>query len=155
MRGSSAATRLLFFLRLIGYDADDMTRIAHAVLDSETGYACVIRAGRHQLTADESVSRGGTDTGPAPYQLLLSGLAACTAITLRMVAARKGWELGPIHIDVELDKDPEGVADRITRIVSLAGPLNDQQKAALADIAEKTPVTKTIKAGATIVTKFL
>ena len=70
-----------------------MTRIAHTSLDSETGYACVIRAGRHQLTADESTAHGGTDTGPAPYQLLLSALAACTAITLRMVAARKGWEL--------------------------------------------------------------
>jgi len=76
-----------------------MTRIAHTTLDSETGYACVIHAGRHQLTADESTARGGTDTGPAPYQLLLSGLAACTAITLRMVAARKGWKLGSIHVD--------------------------------------------------------
>jgi putative redox protein len=132
-----------------------MTRIAHAALDSEIGYACIVRAGRHELTADESISRGGTDTGPAPYQLLLSGLAACTAITLRMVAARKGWDLGSIHIDVELHKDAEGVADRITRIISLTGPLDDQQKAALADIAEKTPVTKTIKAGATIETKFL
>jgi putative redox protein len=131
-----------------------MPRIAHTVLDSETGYACVIRAGRHELTADESVLRGGTDTGPAPYQLLLSGLAACTAITLRMYAARKGWELGSIHVDVELHKDAENGTDRITRAISLTGPLNDQQKAALADIAEKTPVTKTIKAGAIIETKF-
>src|SRR5712691_1209764 len=131
-----------------------MPRIAHDILDSEAGYAAVIHAGRHQLTADEPSSRGGTDTGPAPYELLLSGLAACTAITLRMVAARKGWELGSIHIDVELHKD-EGGADRITRSISLTGPLNDRQKATLADIAEKTPVTKTIKAGATIETKFL
>ena len=131
-----------------------MPRIAHALLDSETGYAAVIHAGRHQLTADEPSLRGGTDTGPAPYELLLSGLAACTAITLRMVAARKGWELGSIHIDVELHKDESGT-DRITRAISLTGPLNDRQKATLADIAEKTPVTKTIKAGATIETKFL
>ena len=132
-----------------------MTRIAHTVLDCETGYACVIRAGRHELTADEPVSQGGTDTGPPPYQLLLSGLAACTAITLRMVAARRGWELGSIHVDLELYKDAEGVADRVTRTISLTGPLNDQQKATLAEIAEKTPVTKTIKAGAAIETKFL
>ena len=130
-----------------------MTRIAHTTLDSETGYACVIRAGRHELTADESTARGGTDTGPAPYQLLLSGLAACTAITLRMVAARKGWELGSIHVDVELHKD-EG-ADRIVRAITLTAPLDDQQRATLADIVEKTPVTKTIKAGAPIETKFL
>jgi len=131
-----------------------MPRIAHTLLDSETGYACIIRAGRHALTADESTARGGTDTGPAPYQLLLSGLAACTAITLRMVAARKGWEVGSIHVDVELHKD-EGGTDRIMRAITLTAPLDDRQKATLADIAEKTPVTKTIKAGATIETRFL
>ena len=131
-----------------------MPRIAHTVLDSETGYACVIRAGHHELTADEPGSRGGTDTGAAPYELLLASLAACTAITLRMVAGRKGWELGSIHVDLELHKDAEAGRDRITRAISLTGPLDDRQKAALADIAEKTPVTKTIKAGATIETKF-
>jgi putative redox protein len=131
-----------------------MTRIAHTSLDSATGYACVIHAGRHELTADESTARGGTDTGPAPYQLLLSGLAACTAITLRMVAARKGWELGSIHVNVELHKD-DGGTDRIVRAITLTAPLNDQQKATLADIVEKTPVTKTIKAGAAVETKFL
>ena len=130
-----------------------MPRIAHAVLDSQAGDACVIRARRHTLTVDEAVSHGGTDTGPAPYELLVSALAACTAITLRMVAARKGWELGSIHVDVELHKD-EG-ADRIVRSITLTAPLDDQQKATLADIAEKTPVTKTIKAGAAIETKFL
>src|SRR5258706_23302 len=130
-----------------------MTRIAHTTLDSVTGYACVIHAGRHELTADESTARGGTDTGPAPYQLLLSSLAACTAITLRMVAARKGWELGSIHVDVELHKD-DG-ADRIARAITLSAPLSAEQKATLADIVEKTPVTKTIKAGAPIETTFL
>ena len=78
-----------------------MPRIAHAVLDSQTGDACVIRARRHTLTADEAASHGGTDTGPTPYETLVSALAACTAITLRMVAQRKGWELGAIHVEVE------------------------------------------------------
>src|SRR2546427_13268843 len=105
-----------------------MPRIAHAVLDSETGYACVIRAGRHELTADEPSLRSGTDTGPAPYELLLASLAACTAITLRMVAGRKGWELGSIHVDLELHKDAEGGRDRITRVISLTGPLDDRSE---------------------------
>jgi len=131
-----------------------MPRIAHAVLDSQAGDACVIRARRHTLTADEAVSHGGTDTGPAPYEILVSALAACTAITLRMVAQRKGWELGAIHVDVELEKDAAG-ADRIARTVSFGAPLSDEQRAALAEIAEKTPVTRTIKAGAPIATKFL
>ncbi|HEY6722326.1 MAG TPA: OsmC family protein [Burkholderiales bacterium] len=132
-----------------------MPRIAHAVLDSQAGDACVIRAGRHTLTADEAASHGGTDTGPAPYQLLVSALAACTAITLRMVAVRKGWELGIIHVDVELEKDLATGADRIARAISFSAALSDKQKAALADIAEKTPVTKTIKAGAPVETKFV
>jgi putative redox protein len=131
-----------------------MPRIAHAALDSQTGDVCVIRAGHHTLTADEAASHGGTDTGPAPYQLLVSALAACTAITLRMVAARKGWELGSIHVEVELEKDATG-ADRIARAISFGAALSDAQRATLADIAEKTPVTKTIKAGAPVETKFL
>ena len=131
-----------------------MPRIAHAVLDSQTGDACVIRARRHTLTADEALSHGGTDTGPAPYEILVSALAACTAITLRMVAQRKGWELGAIRVDVELEKDASG-ADRIARTVSFGAPLNEEQRATLAEIAEKTPVTRTIKAGAPIETKFL
>src|SRR5258706_12587651 len=121
----------------------------------QAGDACVIRAGRHTLTADEAASHGGTDTGPAPYELLVSALAACTAITLRMVAARKGWELGAIHVDVELEKDPATGADRISRVVSFGAALSGEQKAALAEIAEKTPVTKTIKAGAPVETKFV
>jgi len=131
-----------------------MPRIAHAVLDSQTGDACVIRARRHTLTADEALSHGGTDTGPAPYEIFVSALAACTAITLRMVAQRKGWELGAIRVDVELEKDERGV-DRIARTVSFGAPLNEEQRATLAEIAEKTPVTRTIKAGAPIETKFL
>ena len=53
-----------------------MPRIAHAVLDSAAGYATAVRAGRHPLNADEPASRGGTDTGPSPYELLLAGLGA-------------------------------------------------------------------------------
>jgi putative redox protein len=132
-----------------------MPRIAHAVLDSQAGYACAIRARRHALTADEAALHGGTDTGPTPYELLLSALAACTAITLRMVAERKGWDLGSIHVDVELHKDDETRADRIVRTISLGRTLDAQQKAALAEIAERTPVTKTVKAGAPIETRFL
>jgi len=131
-----------------------MPRIAHVVLDTQAGYACALRARGHALTADEARSHGGTDTGPTPYELLLSGLAACTAITLRMVGERKGWTLGDIHVDVELHKDETG-ADRIARTVSITGALDPGQRAALAEIAEKTPVTKAIKAGARIDTQFL
>jgi putative redox protein len=127
-------------------------RVSHVVLDSTTGYACTLHARRHVLTADESHAGGGTDTGPAPYDLLLSALGACTAITLRMYADRKGWNLGEIHVDLELYKDPVTRADRIVRAVAFSAPLDAEQRAKIADIVEKTPVTKTIRAGAVIET---
>jgi putative redox protein len=130
-----------------------MPRIAHAALDSASGYACAIRAGHHELTADEPVASGGTDRGPAPYQLLVASLAACTSITLRMYAERKGWTLGAIDVDVTLDKDDAGAA-HIARVISFGAPVTDEQRARLAEIAEKTPVTKTLRAGATIATEL-
>lgn len=130
-------------------------RAAHAALDCDARYVCAIRTGRHPLAADEPPSNGGTDTGPSPYDLVLSGLAACTAITLRMYADRKGWPLGKIHVDLELYKDEQTKADRIARTVSFTGTLTPDQKTRLAEIAEKTPVTKTLKAGARIDTRVL
>ena len=132
--------------------AENATRVSHVVLDSRTGYACTLHARRHALTADEPRSSGGTDTGPAPYDLLLSALGACTAITLRMVAERKSWELGEIHVDLELQKDPTTKADKILRVVTFSAPLNAEQRAKIAEVVERTPVTKTVKAGAVIET---
>jgi putative redox protein len=128
--------------------------VARATLESTAGYAQQIRAGHHQLTADEPQHSGGTDTGPTPYGLVLSGLGACTAITLRMYAERKGWELGTIHVDLRMFKDAAG-AERIERTVRLgASSLTAEQRTRLAEIAEKTPVTRTLKAGAPIATTF-
>ena len=131
-----------------------MTAIASTTVESETGYAQKIRAAGHELTADEPASAGGTDTGPGPYALLLSALGACTSITLRMYADRKGWKLGTIQIALRHSKTPDG-GDHIERDIRLGAPLGDEQRARIADIAEKTPVTKTLKAGATIATRLL
>jgi putative redox protein len=131
-----------------------MSVLAHITVESEAGYAQTIAAGHHHLTADEPASAGGTDTGPAPYALLLSALGACTSITLRMYAAKKGWELGKIHIELQHHKTAEG-ADQIDREVRLSAPLSDEQRGRLAEIADKTPVTKTIKAGAQIATRVV
>lgn len=131
-----------------------MTRIAHSVLDSAEHYAATIQSGKHRVTADEPVAIGGTDTGPSPYQLVLSGLAACTSITLRMYADRKGWKLGNIHVDLELHKESEQDTGSIKRVISFGAQLDDEQRSKLAAIAEKTPVTRTIKAGAPITTEL-
>lgn len=131
-----------------------MALIATATLDSTTKYAQTIRTGGgHALTADEPTHAGGADTGPAPYELLLSALGACTAITLRMYAERKGWELGEVHVELALHKSREA-GDRITRVVRFGAALTEEQRGRLAEIVEKTPVTLTVRQGAAIETTF-
>jgi putative redox protein len=114
-------------------------------------YAVDIKAGHHALTGDETVAAGGGDTGPAPFALVLAGLGACTAITLRMYAERKTWPLSGLAVDLEYYRD--GKDFRIERVLHIEGPLDDEQRARLADIAERTPVTLALKAGTTINTK--
>jgi putative redox protein len=130
---------------------DGMTLIARVKTESGAGYAQTIRAGGHQLTSDEPSSNGGTDTGPAPYALLLSALGSCTAITLRMYADRKGWALGTIEIGLRMLKSKDG-RERIDREIRIGATLTDEQKAKLGEIAGKTPVTRSITAGVPITT---
>jgi putative redox protein len=115
-----------------------------------TNYAVSIQAGHHPLTADESTELGGLDVGPAPYQLLCSALCACTAITLRMYAERKAWPLRGVQVDIRYIG--EGADGAIARVLTLEGELDDAQRARLADIAERTPVTLTLKRGLAITT---
>ncbi|MGQ3070484.1 MAG: OsmC family protein [Ferrovibrionaceae bacterium] len=118
----------------------------------ETAYAVAIKTGHHALVADEPTTLGGQDAGPAPYDLLLSSLGACTAITLKMYAGRKGWPLAAVHVDLHFVR--EGDRQRIDRVLRLEGALDDAQRARLADIAERTPVTLTLKGGLPIDTRL-
>ena len=119
---------------------------------AEPRYQVNIRAGHHDLISDETVNAGGADTGPAPFALVLAGLGSCTAITLRMYAERKGWTLTNLTVDMEYFRDDK--AFRIERILHIEGALDDEQRARLADIAERTPVTLALKTGNTINTKL-
>jgi putative redox protein len=131
--------------------SDQDVHLATVHLDSgDAPYAQTIRAGRHTLVSDEPVKAGGADAGPAPYALFLGALVACTSMTLRMYADRKGWQLGPVHVDATLVREADG--ERITRTIKVAPALTEEQRAKLLEIAEKTPVTKTVKRGTTIVT---
>jgi putative redox protein len=131
-----------------------MTRIARASATNQPGaYVVDIRAGRHQVTADEPVANGGTGTAPSPFGLLLSGLAACTAITLRMYAQRKQWPLEDVHVDLDMTGEETG-EQRISRVLRLDGPLDDEQRGRLLEISEKTPVTKAVRAGVPIDTRL-
>jgi putative redox protein len=125
--------------------------VAHATADISTvNYTVSLVAGHHSLTADERAAAGGQDAGAAPHELLCAALGACTAITLRMYAQRKQWPLRAVHVDVMLQI--EGKERRITRRLRLAGELDEAQRTRLADIAERTPVTLTLKQGAAITT---
>jgi putative redox protein len=129
-----------------------MKRIATAVV-TRTGpdYAQSVATGGFEFTSDEPVSAGGRNSGPAPYSLVLAGLGSCTAITLKMYADRKGWDIGMLKIRLTFDKDADG-NNFIARTLSSDVPLEDAQWDKLVEIAGKTPVTKTLQAGATITT---
>lgn len=130
-----------------------MKEISRAqVVSADAPYRHDIQTGQHRLVADEPPHAGGADAGPAPYDLLLASLGACTAITLRMYAERKQWPLGKLTVDLQLLKNREGET-RIDRQVSSDGTLDDAQWQRLLEIAEKTPVTLTLKTGATIETR--
>jgi putative redox protein len=113
-----------------------------------------IIAGGHQLVADEPATIGGADSGPTPYDLLLAGLGACTAITVRMYADRKGWPLrqmtvrlrhSRIHAIDCLDCETKaGQLDQIERELRFEGELTDDQRARLMAIAERCPVHRTL-----------
>jgi len=117
-------------------------------------YTTEILAGDHDLIADEPESMGGTDQGPSPYEYLLSGLGACTAITLRMYADRKEWPLESVLIRLKhenIDAEDcttcdtkQGKIDRIERELEFIGPLDEKQKARLSQIADRCPVHRTL-----------
>jgi putative redox protein len=125
------------------------------VRGASTGFAQDIIAGGHYLRADEPTSiPGGTDTGPSPYDLLGAALGACTSMTLRMYANRKGWPLEEVTVTLDHDKiharDCEtcetktGRIDRFVRQISVTGDLDDEQRKRLLEIADKCPVHKTL-----------
>jgi putative redox protein len=126
--------------------------VAHATADISTvNYTVSLVAGHHPLTADEGTAAGGQDAGPSPHDMLCAALGACTAITLRMYAQRKDWALHGVHVDVLMAV--EGKEHRtMTRRLRLTGDLDEAQRARLADIAERTPVTLTLKQGVAITT---
>ncbi len=114
----------------------------------------------HHLLADEPAAFGGTDRGLSPYGLLAAGLGACTSMTIRMYARRKGWALHHVSVDVShakvhaQDADDSGRIDRFDRVIRLEGDLDDDQRARLLAIADRCPVHRTLEHGATIDTRL-
>jgi putative redox protein len=126
------------------------TILASATVDGDAGYAQKVTTSGHEIAVDEPVKRGGTNTGPSPFELLLASLGACTAITFRMYAERKQWNLGAVQVKLRLLKDAE--AQHIERTIHVSGALDADQQAKLLEIADKTPVTKAVAPGIPIQT---
>ena len=136
-------------------------------LDSETGYTTHMQAGKHKLVADEPVSVGGADLGPSPYGYLLAGLGACTAMTLKMYARRKKWDLQSVDVhlshdkihaddcDCELEGDDKGRLDKINRLIDVRGNLDNEQVNRLLEIADRCPVHKTLESEVLVTTGLL
>ena len=117
----------------------------------------------HHLVADEPLAYGGTNKGLSPYGLLSAGLGACTSMTIRMYARRKGWPLEQVSVDVNHDKvhaqDAEtATGDKIDtwrRRISLKGPLDAEQRERLLEIADKCPVHRTLERSSKVITELV
>jgi putative redox protein len=132
------------------------------VTETGTGtYTQEIIAGQHRLAADEPQPIGD-DAGPTPYDLVLAGLGACTSMTVRMYADRKGWPLERVRVTLRHSRihaedcahceTAKGLIDHIDREVELTGDLDDMQRQRLMDIAERCPVHQTLTSEVDIAT---
>ncbi|HET9815676.1 MAG TPA: OsmC family protein, partial [Xanthobacteraceae bacterium] len=137
--------------------ASEVADDAKTVVVRETGqgrFQQEVTVGTHRFLADEPLEVGGLDSGPGPYDLLLAGLGACTAMTLRLYAERKALPLERVTVrlnhsrihaaDCEDCETKEGMLDRIDRAITLRGALDAEQRQRLLEIADKCPVHRTL-----------
>ncbi len=136
-----------------------------ASLREENKFTTAIKAGDHFLTGDEPETYGGNNFGPTPYDFVSSGLATCTAMTIRMYADRKKWKIKEVNVHINHDKvhgedcgkcenDASSKIDRFTREIELIGDLDEKQQQRLLEIANKCPVHKTLLSEIKIETKL-
>jgi putative redox protein len=128
--------------------------MAEVIVSSDGFLKQRITAGNHTLIADEPREAGGSDAGPDPYSFLLAALGTCTSMTLQLYARHKGIPLEKVQVslrnarihakDCEICDSKEGKIERIERYISLTGPLTDEHKQRLLEIAQRCPVHKTL-----------
>lgn len=125
-----------------------MTFVRVSSNTSHLGQDITIR--QFHLLADEPPDLGGNDTGPTPFELVLAGLGSCKGITVKMYAARKGWQLEHVHVDCSLVKVDN--AQTIQAQLQLVGVLTVEQRQRLLEIADRCPVHKLLMAETSIQT---
>ena len=115
-------------------------------------FPTVITAREHVIRADEPAESGGTDSGPEAFELLLASLGACTAITVRMYARRKGWPLDGVQVEAGFDQHQGRRMIRMS--LSFDGELSPEQRARLLQIANACPVHKALTTGVMVETQL-
>lgn len=135
-----------------------------SVVVEEGALAATIQAGGHRLLVDEPKEVGGLDSGPSPYDYILSALGSCTAITMRLYANLKKWPLGRIEVELSHERvhtadcancdQPDARLDRIHKTIRVTGDLTPEQLQRLEVISARCPVQKTLGGGIAISTSF-
>jgi putative redox protein len=110
----------------------------------ENGFRHTVRVRSHDVTIDEPTESGGHDDGPSPQELLAASLASCTAVTMEMYAARKGWDIGGVEVSCEYAPAERGCPTRFAIVLRLPNGLSDEQVERLRVIAAKCPVHRTL-----------
>jgi putative redox protein len=108
------------------------------------GYRHVVKVRQHRLNSDEPRDAGGDDAAPSPQELLAASLATCTAVTIEMYAARKGWQLRDVEVEVEYTPAERGCPTKFSLTLRLPSDLSDEQVQRLKVIATKCPVHRTL-----------
>jgi putative redox protein len=99
----------------------------------------------HELMIDEPLEDGGDDIGPSPQELLAASLASCTAVTMEMYAARKGWDIGPVEVDVDYNRADRGGPTKFELVMRLADDIPEERVERLRVIAAKCPVHRALE----------
>jgi putative redox protein len=125
-------------------DGQERLRLKATAEREDGGFKHSVHVRDHLLTVDEPLASGGGDTGPSPQELLAVSLASCTAITIEMYAARKGWDVGHVGVDVEYTPSERGCPTKFELVLRFPDDLPEEQVERLRVIATKCPVHRTL-----------
>jgi putative redox protein len=104
-----------------------------------------VQVRHHDVTIDEPLDAGGQDAGPSPQELLAVGLASCTAVTMELYAARKGWDIGHVEVDVDYNSAERGAPTKFELVMRLPDDLPEERVERLRVIAAKCPVHRALE----------